>query len=149
MRLLIGNIIILLLATAEVRGGPYLKLLQDALRIGERAREGEAFGGIRKDLGETLDGIKKDLETNMDFQLRWLGLRWNDTGEGVDSFVCILRRDAHNFLVWHDDLAHPGPTSFPSSGNNGETGLPAPADRLIFRRIVRRRRLSHSFPHGT
>ena len=81
MRLLIGNIIILLLATAEVRGDPYLKLLQDALRIGERAREGEAFGGIRKDLGETLDGIKKDLETNMDFQLRWLGLRWNDTGE--------------------------------------------------------------------
>ena len=41
--------LILLLATAtEVRG--YLKLLQDALRIGERAREGEAsLGGIRKD----------------------------------------------------------------------------------------------------
>ena len=72
--------LILLLATAtEVRG--YLKLLQDALRIGERAREGEAsFGGIRKDLGEALGGIKKDIETNVDFQLRWLGLRWNDTG---------------------------------------------------------------------
>ena len=72
-------IFMLLLATAtEVRG--YLKLLQDALRIGERAREGEAFGGIRKDLGEALGGIKKDIETNVDFQLRWLGLRWNDTG---------------------------------------------------------------------
>ena len=72
--------LILLLATAaEVRG--YLKLLQDALRIGERAREGEAsLGGIRKDLGEALGGIKKDIETNVDFQLRWLGLRWNDTG---------------------------------------------------------------------
>ena len=76
----VSIILILLLGTAaEVRG--YLKLLQDALRIGERAREGEAsLGGIRKDLGEALGGIKKDIETNVDFQLRWLGLRWNDTG---------------------------------------------------------------------
>ena len=82
MRFIVGNFI-LLLATAEIRGGPYLKLLQDALRIGERAREGDAFDGIKKDLGEAYDGIKKDLETNVDFQLRWLGLRWNDTGELV------------------------------------------------------------------
>ena len=78
MRLIVRSFI-LLLATAEIRGGPYLKLLQDALRIGQKAREGDVGGLIPQ--GEAFDGIKKDLQMNVDFQLRWLGLRWNDTGE--------------------------------------------------------------------
>ena len=61
-------LVLLLLVTAltgEARG--YSKLLQDAPTTGQKARE-------------VLDGIRKDFEMNVDFQLRWLGLRWNDTG---------------------------------------------------------------------
>ena len=100
MRLIVVNLILYLAPAAEVKGDPYLKLLQDALRIGERAREGEAFDGIRKDIGDTFDGIKKDLETNLDFQLRWMGLRWNETGRFASSYISCC--DTHIILFCYD-----------------------------------------------
>ena len=75
-------LVLLLLVTAEVFG--YSKLLQDAPTTGQKARE-------------VLDGIRKDLEMNVDFQLRWLGLRWNDTGgfclrnSSSSTYVCLRK----------------------------------------------------------